>query len=155
MISTEIIKDAKKRHVPAPGTYNPKLSSRVLFGKPDKTEKSASFIDSALEVSMRVPAAKYEDLAAWKKTQKKVFAMKMQPEGGKLNLPKPKRPDMGSYYKDTFDKLTFPKTITHPLSKGIKETFSDEYVKLKKFVPAPSKYDVTKIYDRISRNPYS
>lgn len=108
-----------------------------MLGISDKREKRPAFIDEALNHSMSVPSHKYEDLDAWKKSQRRSFALKIYPEAKSPGPKKDKQPDMGSYFKPDFDKLTKPRPVNHSISKLAKITFSDVYVKTKKFVPSP------------------
>ena len=55
MMSDEMIKDLKRRNVPPPGAYHPKVQDRVLLGKSDKSEKRASFMDVELNISLNSP----------------------------------------------------------------------------------------------------
>ena len=157
MVSEELIKLAKRKQVPPPGHYNANVKRKILLGSSDKSEKRPAFIDLAINQSMAAPSSKYEDLAAWKASHRRSFALKIAPEGKKvLNLKKSKDPDCGSYYKDSIDKLTRPKSFDVFVSKTPKQTFSDVFTKLKKFVPSPGTYKIeTKTFDFVSRSPYT
>ena len=138
LMSNQLIKEAKRKQVPPPGHYNPKIKQKLLYGNINKTEKSPAFIDIALNHSMEVPAHKYEDLAAWKKSKKKSFAYKMAPEVKKIDEPRRKQePDMGSYFNEGYDKLTRKNVTNSKISEIPKITFSEIYASSKKFVPSP------------------
>jgi hypothetical protein len=157
LVSEEFIKLAKRKHVPPPGHYNVQLKQRVLLGKADKSEKRPAFIDAAVNQSMSAPSHKYEDLAAWKAVHKRTLAFKMIPEPKSKPMPtKSKEPDCGSYYKDNMDKLTRPKSFDVFVSETPKQTFSDVFTRMKKFVPSPGLYKIEpKAFDRITRSSYT
>jgi hypothetical protein len=133
------------------------VKEKLLLGISDKKEKRPAFIDEALNHAASVPSHKYEDLEAWKKSQKRSFALKIYPEGkSPEGAKKEKKPDMNSYFKPDIDKLTKPRPINHSISKLAKVTFSDIYTKTKKFVPSPQTYKIeSSAFDRISRSPLS
>ncbi len=138
LMSNELIKDAKRKQIPPPGHYNTQIKERLLYGSLSKTDKSPSFINEALNHSMEVPDHKYEHMDAWKKSQKKSFAAKIVPLVKKTDAPKKsKDPDMGSYWKESMDKLIRKKVLNSKMSEIPKVTFSEIYASSKKFVPSP------------------
>lgn len=77
-VTDEHIKAEKKKSVPPPGQYDILKPARILLGKLDKSEKRPEFIDEALSHSMELPSCqKYDQLNAWKKTQKRIFIYKI------------------------------------------------------------------------------
>lgn len=106
---------------------------------------------------MSAPSHKYEDLAAWKAAHKRTLAFRIPPEAKLKPVPKKsKEPDCGSYYRDNMDKLTRPKSFDAFVSRTPKQTFSDIYTRMKKFVPSPVTYKLeAKVFDHVSRSPYT
>lgn len=162
LVTTEFMKEAKRRDIPPPGHYNLPPADKPKGCVADKAEKSSYHIDMAIYQAKQTPTVCYTSLESLTSaTKPRVLTSKLQePKIKKEDLgKKPKKdtgPDMGTYEPTKSIKYIERKELSQKWDSGPIKKFYDIEINRAKKVPAPNFYEVTDgAFNRLSKSPNS
>ena len=96
-LNEEFIRIAKKKNIPAPGSY--KFPIQRIQNIAKSNEGQCVMVDDCRWRAMQVPSAKYDPMKGFIMTRPTSFKLKFYPDkkSGKTKIPKSKDPDCGTY----------------------------------------------------------
>ena len=150
LMTAEVISDAKKRNVPAPGAYEASKGNKPILGFSTISKKTTYHVDEAIHYAKLTPAICYgkdfssslTSLVKPRILHAKIPEVKeTAQEDNRIKLKKSINPDMGSYNADKAKDYLVNKTgYSGKLSPAPFVRFYEPNLKRRKGVPAPSHY---------------